>query len=169
MDLVVRPVQTIDASSIHRISIQDTVYPNMFCLPSLRVEQMTALLNNLGPNEHEFVAELDGTVVGYVGLNQEHGRKNHIGYLFIGVDGKHHGKGIGTALLNKILDLADHWLLLERVELEVLATNPRAQSLYERFGFVVEGRKKGAMIHAGKYVDVVFLARLRPNGILSKV
>ena len=61
--------------------------------------------------------------------------------LFIGVDSEYHGKGIGTALITKALDLADNWLFLERVELEVLETNPRAQALYERFGFAMEGKR----------------------------
>ena len=37
-----------------------------------------------------------------------------------------------------MLDLADNWLMLERVELGVLETNPKAKALYEKFGFVEE-------------------------------
>ena len=56
--------------------------------------------------------------------------------------------------------------MLERVELGVLATNPRAKALYERFGFRVEGIKKGAIRSAGQYVDEILMARLRPDGAL---
>ena len=51
--------------------------------------------------------------------------------MFIGVDSEYHNKGIGKALLTKMLDLADNWLMLERVELGVLETNPKAKTLYE--------------------------------------
>ena len=52
----------------------------MVWLPSLRIEQIESMLKSLGPNEHQYVAELDGTVVGYVGLTQSRaGRKSHVG------------------------------------------------------------------------------------------
>jgi RimJ/RimL family protein N-acetyltransferase len=162
LELIIRSVQSTDAVSIHNISIQDSVLPYMVWLPSLRIEQIETMLKNLGPNDHYFVAEVDGSVVGYVGLTQNRSaRKSHIGELFVGVDNDYQGKGIGTALVNKVLDVADNWLFLERVELEVLETNPRAQALYERLGFLVEGKKLGAFRSSGKYVDVIFMARIR--------
>jgi RimJ/RimL family protein N-acetyltransferase len=164
MNLVIRPVHSNDAKSIHHISIQDSVLPYMVWLPSLRIEQMEATLKNLGPNEHQFVAEMDGTVVGYVGLTQNRAaRKSHVGELFLGVNSEYHNKGIGTSLLLKALDLADNWLFLERVELDVLETNPRAQALYERHGFVVEGKKVNAFRSSGQYTDLFFMARFRPG------
>jgi putative acetyltransferase len=100
-------------------------------------------------------------------LVQMSGRRSHVGMFHIAVNAEHHGKGIGTALITKILDLADNWLMLERVELGVVVTNPRAQALYERHGFVVEGVKRGAIRSAGKYVDEVIMSRLHPDGLLS--
>ncbi|MGQ0517617.1 GNAT family N-acetyltransferase, partial [Bacillus sp. D-CC] len=85
---------------------------------------LSLTLTNYQPNQFEFVAEYDGEVVGFVGLTQSPGRRSHSGDLFIGVDSEYHNKGIGKALLTKMLDLADNWLMLERVELGVLETNP---------------------------------------------
>lgn len=150
MGLVVRSVEANDAKSIHHISTQDSVLPYMVWLPSLRIEQIDSMLKNLGPNDHHFVADLDGTVDGYVCLTQcRVGRKSHVGELYVGVDSEYHGKGIGTSLISKALELADNWLFLERVELEVLETNPRAHALYERLGFVVEGKKRAAFRSCG--------------------
>ena len=95
MDITIRAVQVKDASSIHRICIQDGVYPYMVFLPSMRVDAMEKRLQNLGPNQFEFVAELNGNVVGFIGLTQGQGRRSHTGDLFIGVDSEHHKKGIG--------------------------------------------------------------------------
>jgi RimJ/RimL family protein N-acetyltransferase len=168
LKLFIRAVHVNDSGSIHNISIQDSVLPYMVWLPSLRVEQIETMLKNLGPNDHYFVAELNETVVGYVGMTQNRSaRKSHVGELFVGVDSEHQGKGIGTALINKALDVADNWLFLERIELEVLETNPRAQILYERLGFIVEGRKVGAFRSSGRYVDMIFMARFRPKENLN--
>lgn len=168
MSLLIRPIEIGDARAIQRIHLQDAVMPYILSLPSERVEQVEERLRKLGPNQHEFVAELDGVVVGHAGLLQMSGRRSHVGLLYISVDSAYHGRGIGTALMTKLLDLADNWLMLERVELGVLATNPRAQVLYERFGFFVEGKKAGAVRSAGRFVDEVIMGRLRPGGLLTR-
>lgn len=47
---------------------------------------------------------------------------------------------------------------LERVELEVFASNAPAIALYEKMGFVTEGVKKRARKLDGLYDDVVQMA-----------
>lgn len=168
MEVTIRPVQIKDASSIHFICIQDTVLPYMVFLPSMRVDTMENRLRNLGPNQFEFVAELNGNVVGFIGLTQGQGRRSHVGDIFLGVDSEHHKKGIGKLLLTKIIDLADNWLMLERVELGVLVTNPGAQALYEKFGFLVEGKKKGSLKDNGSFIDEIIMSRIHPKGLLIR-
>jgi L-phenylalanine/L-methionine N-acetyltransferase len=168
MEQLIRPVRVNDARYIHQILSQEQVMPYVVSLPSDRVEQLEDRYRTLPKNYHEFVAQLDDVVVGHAGLVQLSGRRSHVGTFYIAVDTNYHCKGIGTALITKILDLADNWLMLERVELGVLVTNPRAQALYERHGFVVEGKKTGAIRSAGQYVDEVVMSRLRPKGILSR-
>ena len=46
------------------------------------------------------------------------------------------GRGVGTALMQAALDLADNWLGLTRVELTVWADNQAALALYRKAGFV---------------------------------
>ena len=45
------------------------------------------------------------------------------------------GQGIGTALLEALLEAADNWLDIRRVELTVFVDNDAAIRLYERLGF----------------------------------
>ena len=71
------------------------------------------------------------------------------------------GQGIGTALLKTLLDLADNWLMLERVELTVFADNHHAIHLYEKLGFEKEGLKRMTVIRNGQYADEYLMARLR--------
>jgi RimJ/RimL family protein N-acetyltransferase len=167
MALTIRPIEVNDARAIQEISTQENVLPFMVFLPSLRVEAVESRIRNLQQNEYEFVAEYDGSVVGFVGLVQRIGRRSHSGDLFIGVHGNYHNKGIGKALLTKILDLADNWLLLERVELGVLETNPKAKALYEKFGFKVEGVKRGSLKSNGSFVDEIIMGRFRPHGLIK--
>ncbi|KAA0912126.1 GNAT family N-acetyltransferase [Aquicoccus porphyridii] len=56
------------------------------------------------------------------------------------VDSAARGRGVGSALLDAITEHA-RALGCDRVRLDVIDTNPRAQALYERKGFVAAGRQ----------------------------
>jgi putative acetyltransferase len=64
-------------------------------------------------------------------------------------------------LLSAIIDLADNWLNLKRLELSVYTDNIRAIALYERFGFEREGLCRAYAWRDGAYVDSLAMARLR--------
>lgn len=71
------------------------------------------------------------------------------------------GKGAGSTLMQAMLDLADQWLNLSRIELEVYTDNQPAIHLYEKFGFVTEGTHRQFAYRDGRFVDVFSMARLR--------
>ena len=70
-------------------------------------------------------------------------------------------QGIGRAMLEKVLDLADNWLMLVRLELTVFADNERAVHLYESLGFEREGIRRKAAVRNGVYMDEIAMARIR--------
>ncbi|HET6971680.1 MAG TPA: GNAT family N-acetyltransferase, partial [Phenylobacterium sp.] len=72
------------------------------------------------------------------------------------------GRGVGTALMAAVVDLADNWLQVRRLELSVYADNARAIALYERFGFEREGLNRDYAWRNGAFVDSIAMARLRP-------
>ena len=123
---------------------------------------MEELLRQPGQGRHVLVAvSPDNTVLGLVMLTVESNpRRRHTGGLGIMVRTDCQGQGIGTALLEAVLDLADNWLMLHRVELEVYADNGDAIRLYQRFGFETAGRKREAAVKAGDDVDMLVMARL---------
>lgn len=113
--------------------------------------------------ERKLVAELDGEVVGGAGFHLGRNRTSHSGALGMAVHAGFHGRGIGTALMAAIVDLADNWYNLRRLELEVYADNAAGIALYEKFGFQVEGRYRKYAYRGGEYVDALAMARLRPD------
>lgn len=112
---------------------------------------------------HMFVAETKGKVVGNLAL---HGftnpRRSHSWHLGIGVHAHYQGAGIGQQLMSAAMKFADEWLGAKRVELTVYVDNTRAVKLYERQGFVIEGRYQADSFRDGAYVDVYVMGRLRP-------
>lgn len=81
----------------------------------------------------------------------------HVGSLGMGLLAGYRGQGLGRRLLRHTLALArDRGL--ERVELSVLHDNTAAFALYERLGFVVEGRRVRDWKHEGAYRDSILMA-----------
>lgn len=112
---------------------------------------------------HQLVAEVEGKVVGNIGLHlyPDRPRRRHAATFGMAVHDDWQGMGIGSALLQAILTLADKWLNLGRIELEVYTDNRAAILLYERFGFEREGRLRKYAFRDGEYVDAYMMARLR--------
>ena len=90
-------------------------------------------LDELGQVEtrHYLVAEADGQIVGYAGLMCIEPIAD---IQTIAVVPESEGKGIGSALLTALIQEGRRRRAAD-VLLEVRADNPRAQQLYQRFGF----------------------------------
>jgi L-phenylalanine/L-methionine N-acetyltransferase len=93
-----------------------------------------APLGNLG-----LVAVVDDQIVGDGGLHRRSGRQLHVAEIGLGVHDAWTGKGVGTALLAALVEAADRWLGIWRLQLVVHVDNAPAIRLYRRFGFEMEG------------------------------
>ncbi len=71
------------------------------------------------------------------------------------------GKGIGTAAISLILEFAFNELNLQRVYLQVFSFNERAIKLYEKMGFVHEGKFRQALYRSGNWHDIVIMGILK--------
>jgi L-phenylalanine/L-methionine N-acetyltransferase len=64
-------------------------------------------------------------------------------------------------LMDAMIDLADNWLNLRRIELTVYADNEPAVRLYQKFGFEVEGTLRNYAFRDGQLIDALSMARVR--------
>jgi putative acetyltransferase len=158
MNPVIRAITADDVPAIHEIRKQPLVRRYTPAMPS---DRPVDYLAKWGPNDHVMVAEIDGRVIGYAGLHVRDGKRRHSAWLGIAVHDEFAGRGAGQALMRALLDLADKWIGLVRVDLESNATNVRAIAMYRRFGFADEGVMKKAYFTDGEYHDALFMARVR--------
>jgi RimJ/RimL family protein N-acetyltransferase len=112
------------------------------------------------------VTERNGEVVGW--LKADPGRYRAVSRtarMQLAVASAHRGKGIGAELLRSAVAWAESGAV-DRIEIFVRETNPRAIALYKRFGFVEEGRlRRRVRLNDGRRVDDVVLGRLSERPI----
>ena len=132
-------------------------------LPFARRDDWRRIMENPPDAMTGIVALLDGRLIGSADVTQGKGRRSHTGHVGLSVHDDFHGRGIGTVLLAALIDAADNWLNLKRLELTVYVDNEPAIRLYRKFGFEVEGTRRSDAFRDGRYVDSLAMARLRPG------
>lgn len=160
-EVVIRPTRPDDVEGVYALRLLPSVVDGTLAIPSAPITDTRQRLENYGPDVHSFVAVLDGQIVGQAGLHVGRGKLRHTASLGMMVHDQFQGQGIGRKLLAALLDIADNYLGLVRVELDVYADNARAIGLYERMGFVHEGRKAKAVWRHGEHGDVLMMARVQ--------
>lgn len=110
------------------------------------------------------VATIGEDLVGWLTLMRRPQEfRRHAAELGIGVLSAHRDLGIGRALLLSGIDWAST-STLERIELNVRASNQRARELYRRLGFAQEGcRIRAVKDHQGHYDDLILMAYALPQ------
>ncbi len=123
------------------------------------------------PGKLALVAEVPGAVIGSLSFeNGPYKRTSHNGTLGVSVRQDWRGKGIGTAMLEALLEWAEASPLMEKVGLGVFSSNAEAIRLYRRLGFVEEGRRARAVkLGPGVYMDEVLMARFVKPGLTERI
>ena len=149
--LSIRPTETDDASQV--AACVDSVARERLFLGNTKgfsPEQTREFIQFVKSAGGVHFVALDGDVVGLT----------HAGRLGMGLLLKYRGQGWGTKLVAEALPIAFK-TGLERIELEVFASNVVAIKLYKHFGFREEGRKRMARKLDGVYDDVILFGLLR--------
>ena len=162
VDVSVRHAEPHDAEAIHRILSGPRATAGTLQLPLQSVEHVRKRFLESPEGLYHLVACVDEEVVGHLGLETfTRPRRRHVGEIGMSVRDDWQGRGVGTALMEAALDLADNWLNLTRVELTVYVDNAAGIALYEKFGFEIEGTHPCYAFRSGEYVDPYSMARIK--------
>jgi len=176
MSLILRRVKPADAAAIAEQFSDPEVFGATLQLPYPSEELWSQRIAGMNPpaagsNEMVLAAVLDDKPVGLAGLHPVGAsvRRRHSMMLGITVAKASQGQGVGRALMTALLDYADNWAQILRIELTVFHDNERAIRLYERHGFEHEGRMRAYAMRSGAYEDVLTMARLHPRQPVVRV
>ncbi|HKH60627.1 MAG TPA: GNAT family protein [Flavitalea sp.] len=138
-NLNIRLASQQDVDAVFDLYMDDVANPSLTYDPMDR-ESFKSLYIELLPTATLFVVEMAGKVIGTFRLIPKKDRQAHTIYLggFV-VDTSMKGRGIGTEILSYIVQLVANEGKT-RIELTVDTENKPAIKLYEKIGFVIEGR-----------------------------
>lgn len=133
-------------------------------------EQTRAFITSLGDNGGiQILAVADAQIVGWCDIAPiPFEGMRHVGRLGMGLLPAFRGQALGRRLLCEALTHVFS-KTIERVELEVFASNKIAIRLYQREGFVIEGRKRRARILDGAVDDILIMSCLRDEWVGSSL
>ncbi len=163
--ITIRPLRLTDTDDIYELTHMPNVLWDTSLLPSTPLEEWRQTIEKwvYDRQHHIFISELQAKAVGMVSVLVGEGRTQHVGNLTMAVHDKHQGQGLGKMLMLTAIDLAENWLNLLRLELDVFVDNERAIHLYKNFDFEIEGRKRSSAFRNGTYIDSYLMARLSPK------
>ncbi len=152
-----------DFEAVHRLFMAPRVIWGTLQMPYPSLEMWRKRLAEPPEGLYSLVACVEAEVIGQLGLHTfpSNPRRRHVGGLGMAVRDDWQGKGVGTALMQAAIDLAENWLNLSRLELDVYTDNEPAIRLYKKFGFTTEGTLARYAYRDGRYVDTYTMARLR--------
>jgi len=166
----IRPTTDADAADVNALVTavaRERAY--LLATEGFTLEQTRAYLADLrDAGGVALVAVEDARIVGWVDITPgPFEGLTHCGHVGMGLAPGARGRGIGRALLARALD--DAFTSFERIELEVLASNTRAERLYRRCGFVEEGRRRRARYLDGTFDDFVLYGLLRDEWLARAI
>lgn len=166
-DVTIRQARTSDAQSLldlGRSIVREDIYQLLTISElAINLETETEWIGayTLVPNRIILVAEINGLLVGELDFcNGLRNRISHTGEMGMSVAKEFRVHGIGTLLVQTLIDWASIQDSIEKISLNVHSTNTRAISLYKKMGFEVEGIKRKEIKYGpDNYVDTLMMAR----------
>jgi L-phenylalanine/L-methionine N-acetyltransferase len=169
--VTIRAAEPTDAAAMSALMGSPGVFEGTLQMPYAAVASRVERFSKIDTNSVLLVAVQPHAetgaerVIAHAGLFTPHTslRRMHVRGLGITVEKDVQGHGIGDRLMTGLLDWADNWAAVLRIELTVFTDNARAIALYQRHGFVQEGVMRAYALRDGLYVDALAMARLHPQ------
>ncbi|RZJ26836.1 MAG: GNAT family N-acetyltransferase [Haliea sp.] len=164
-DVLIRAAEPTDAEGVSALLGQPGTFEGTLQLPDMPIASRLDFVQKVDPQSCKLVAVAAGEIVGMAVLHPQQPslRRSHVRGLAIAIATPHQGRGIGRLMMLRLLDWADHWGGVLRIELHVQADNARAIALYRSLGFAQEGLHPAYALRQGRYVDSMSMARLHPD------
>ena len=137
---IIRNAHINDFVDISKIRKMSGVIEYILALDNESPEKIKNKIKNIQDmNELWKVVEINGTVIAVAILNKLKGKRSHCANISIIVNPTFHSMGIGSALMDKLLEYCN--------------------DTCKKYGFSIEGIKRQSVLINGKFEDEIFMAK----------
>ncbi|PIR03202.1 MAG: GNAT family N-acetyltransferase [Candidatus Magasanikbacteria bacterium CG11_big_fil_rev_8_21_14_0_20_43_7] len=129
----------------------------------LTLKEEEDYIRKTAQSDHEIflLAEVNNHIIGIGGIHSTNNiRTKHIGNLGLAIQKKWWGIGIGSYVLEGLIDWAKKNTILRKIDLFVVENNHAAITLYKKFGFQEEGLARRTMYIKGTFFDAYTMGLL---------
>jgi len=128
---------------------------------SVDEEEKMIIESSKAQNKVTLVVEVENMIVGC--LNFRGGtrpRNEHAGEFGVSVLKKYWGQGIGSAMIEEMIEWAKVSTVIRKINLLVRSDNSRAVHIYEKLGFMREGVISRGVFISGQFYDYIHMGYL---------
>lgn len=162
-EVVIRTLQTEDLENLLKFA-NDLVAEDTFVMLSgsklTQAEEQKYLKDSIEKIKQDkkihLIALVNGVFAGSAEVRRQERRKSHVGEIGIALIPEYRGEGIGTELLETLVDEAKQ-LKLRLVYMHCFETNTRALHVYEKIGFKKSGIVPGMLSYRNNFIGEVTL------------
>ena len=122
------------------------------------LEKESALIESYEKSENSIflIAEINGEFIGNIDLTgSKRSKMNHTGMIGMGINEQWRNQGLGSILIQSVINWAKTKSAIQIIWLDVYATNEIGYSLYKKMGFQVSGIIKGFFREGDTYIDKI--------------
>ncbi|UUV98094.1 GNAT family N-acetyltransferase [Vagococcus luciliae] len=114
------------------------------------------------PNQFILLALNHDDIIGVATIvSDDDSAFQHVGELGITIKKEFWGLGLGTAMIEELIQLCLDYEVTKRIEINVQTRNHRALHLYNKMGFYLEGIKRKAFLSENnQFIDIAILSYL---------
>ena len=159
----IRKVNSSDKVKMRTWRNSDSVRPFMYNSKIITKEEHSAWFDKMFYDKSKmyWVIELENKSIGVVNLVNINNENSSCDWAFYIFNPDIRGKGVGSFVERFILDYVFNELQLNKLNCEVLETNPNVVKMHEKFGFKQEGFFKQAIRKNDSLIGIHRLSMLR--------
>ena len=168
-EVLLRPALTTDSKAFHNLLIQvrdESTFLSASGEEFLKYNSQEDISNEIktivdSSTANLIVAVYNDKLVGYVEITPKWGewktRLIHVANLSIAILSEYAGSGLGKALMREAISWTKQHPVITKLHLSFHETNKIAKNMYEKLGFIEEGRLIGEMNKQGTLCDVILM------------
>ena len=163
---ILRPFKRGDESSLKENINSKKIYQNTLNIPypyTLKdardwIAKNLKEMKKRKPNMINFAIDINGEVVGGIGLNKIEGHKAEIGYWLAE---KYWGQGVMTQAVKLVTEFGFKKLKLKRIYAYVFSWNKASMKVLEKAGYKLEGILRKDVKKNNKFIDTYLFAKVK--------